>query len=132
MRDSNGPEHVVELLDRAFNQGDLEAILAFYEKSAVVVAAEPQRLLRGSAELRTFFTEAVRSNQVAKQIKTRIIEADGIALFLSRWSLSPRNHDSQASARIFQATSVFQRQHDGTWKILIDNPFGPAILDWEE
>lgn len=127
----NSPEHAVELLDRAFNEGNIEAILSFYEESAVVVATDPPRLLRGSAELRSFFAGAIGSNLVAKQIKTRVIEADGVALFVSRWSLSPRNHDSAAATRTFVATSVFRRQSDGTWKILIDNPFGPQLLDFK-
>lgn len=127
----NSPEHAVELLDRAFNEGNLEVILSFYEESAVVVAADPPRFLRGSAELRSFFAGAIGSKLVAKQIKTRVIEADGVALFVSRWSLSPRNHDSAAATRTFVATSVFRRQSDGTWKILIDNPFGPLLLDFK-
>jgi ketosteroid isomerase-like protein len=130
MTNLSSPEHAVELLDRAFNDGDLEAVLSFYEESAVVIAAEPLRELRGSAELRSFFAEAIRSNQVAKQMKTRVIEVDGIALFFSRWSLSAKNNGSDMNTQIFIATSVFRRQSDGTWKILIDNPFGPLILDW--
>lgn len=132
MTDLSSPEHAVELLDRAFNEGDLEAILSFYEESAVVIAAEPLRDLRGTVELRSFFAEAIRSNQVAKQIKTRVIEADGVALFISRWSLSPKNHDPGTKTQTFISTSVFRRQPNGIWRILIDNPFGPAILDWIE
>ena len=31
---ANSPEHAVELLDRAFNEGDLEAVLSFYESAS--------------------------------------------------------------------------------------------------
>jgi ketosteroid isomerase-like protein len=121
----------VKLLDNAFNRGDLETVLSFYEEGAAVIAAEPLRLLRGPSELRDFFEEAMRAGMVAKQIKTRVIEAEGVALFLSRWSLAAKNPDSVEVTRTFHATSVFRRQPDGRWKILIDNPLGPLLLDME-
>ena len=34
---ATSPEHAVELLDRAFAQGDLHAVLSFYEDAAVVI-----------------------------------------------------------------------------------------------
>jgi ketosteroid isomerase-like protein len=121
---AHSPEHAVELLDLAFNSGDLEAVLAFYEDAAVVVT-EPGSVVRGSAELRSFFTRILRDGLTAKQHKTHVIEADGVALFLSRWSL--QEHGSSAD-RTFVATTVFRKQEDGSWKALIDNPLGPLVL----
>ena len=125
------PGHAVELLDAAFNQGDLEAVLGFYEEGAAVIAAEPIRLIRGATELRGFFELAMRIGMIAKQLKTRVIETEGVALFLSRWSLAPKNPDSKQPAQTFHATSVFRKQADGSWKLLIDNPLGPLLLDLE-
>jgi ketosteroid isomerase-like protein len=127
---ANSPEHAVELLDRAFNEGDLDAVLSFYEDVAVVVS-EPSRVMRGAAEMKSFFEAAIQTGASAKQLKTRVIEADGVALFLSRWTLIPSGTGPEAVNRTFVATSVFRRQPDGTWKILIDNPFGPLFLDSE-
>jgi ketosteroid isomerase-like protein len=124
------PEHVVELMDRAFNEGDLETLLSFYEDAAVVVA-EPSRTISGKAELRTFFESVMRSGMSAKQLKTRVLEADGIALFLSRWTLISNEANVGAQPRTFIATTVFRKQPDGTWKALIDNPCGPLILEAE-
>ncbi len=126
---ANTPEHAVELLDRAFNEGDLETVLSFYEEGAALIVAAPVRLLKGTAELRDFFKRAMSAGMVAKQIKTRVIEADGVALFLSRWSLAPQNPESTEPTRTFHATSVFRRQTDGRWKLLLDNPLGPQLLD---
>ncbi len=122
------PEQAVELLDQAFNAGDLEAVLTFYENAAVVVT-EPGKVARGADELREFFSAAMRSGASAKQLKTSVLEADGIALFLSRWTLSMKGQDT---ARTFVATTVFRKQIDGNWKVLIDNPLGPLILGREE
>ena len=72
---ATSPKHAVELLDRAFAQGDLDAVLSFYEDAAVVIT-EPGRAARGTAELRSFFARAMQSGSSAKQLQTQVIEAD--------------------------------------------------------
>jgi ketosteroid isomerase-like protein len=121
---ATSPEHAVELLDRAFAQGDLDTVLSFYEAAAVVIT-EPGKAARGTEELRSFFARAMQSGSWAEQLRTQVIEADGVALFLSRWSLHSKG---DVAARTFIATTVFRKQPDGGWKALIDNPFGPLIL----
>ncbi len=120
---ATSPEQAVELLDRAFAQGDLTTVLSFYEEAAVVIT-EPGKAARGTAELRSFFARAMQSGSSAKQLRTQVIEADGVALFLSRWIFQVKG----AAERTFTATTVFRKQPDGGWKALIDNPFGPLIL----
>ncbi len=121
------PEEAVEMLDQAFNQGDLAAVLSFYEEAAVVIT-EPGKTARGQDELRMFFERVMQSGASAKQLKIHVIEADGVALFLSRWTLHVRDNNLENAPRIFTATTVFRRQTDGGWKALIDNSFGPLVL----
>jgi ketosteroid isomerase-like protein len=125
---SDGLEHAVELLDRAFNEGDLEAVLGFYEDAAVVVA-EPNRLVRGKSELASFFQSAMQSGLTAKQLRTRVIEADGVALFHSRWLLTASRDITNREPRTFVAATVLRRQPDRSWKALIDNLIGPLFLE---
>ncbi len=127
---ANSPEHAVELLDRAFALGDLDAVLSFYEDAAVVIT-EPGKTARGAEELRSFFACAMQSGSWAEQLRTQVIEADGVALFLSRWILHSKGVGADATARTFTATTVFRKQPGGGWKALIDNPFGPLILETE-
>lgn len=61
------------MVDDAFNRGDLEAVLDFYEATAVV-EMEPGKLARGTAELREFFKRVMGSG-ASKQLKTNVIEA---------------------------------------------------------
>lgn len=126
----SSPEHTVELLDQAFAQGDLETVLSFYDDAAVIFAG-PSQTARGASELRVFFESAMRAGNVAKQIKTRVAQADGIALFLSRWTLAPMDARPETLPQTLIAMTVFRKQPDGKWKILIDMPFGPHSLDWE-
>ncbi len=121
---ASSPEHAVEMMDKAFNEGDLDSILGFYEDAAVVVS-EPGKLTRGKEELRRFFEQVLASRPFARQLKTHVIEADGIALFLSRWTLAT---SGEASPKKLVATTVFRRQPNGEWKALIDNSLGPLVL----
>lgn len=127
---ADSPEHLVEMLDDAFNHGDLETVLDFYEEAATVIAM-PSMILRGRAQLRSFFETAMQSGLRAKQIKMRVIEAGDIALFISRWTLLQRNAAPGAAGQEFFATTVMRKQQDGSWKVLIDNPIGPAALEPE-
>jgi ketosteroid isomerase-like protein len=88
------------------------------------LVVEPGRLARGKDELRRALEHIVTSAGSVKQEKTHAIEANGIALFISRWTLSSGTTES----RQFIATSVFRKQEDGTWRLVIDNAFGPAVL----
>lgn len=124
---ADSPQHAVEMVDRAFNEGDIEAVLNFYETAAVVVT-EPGKLARGTSELRTFFERVMHSGASARQLKTHVIEADGVALFLSRWTLKGADAHPDEAARTFIATTVLRKQPDGTWKALIDNSLGPLVL----
>jgi ketosteroid isomerase-like protein len=121
---ASSPEHIVQMMDKAFNEGDVNSLLGFYEDAAVVVT-EPAKLARGKQELRGFLEHVMSSKPTARQLKTHVIEADGIALFLSRWTLAT---SGKASSKKFVATTVFRRQPNGEWKALIDNSLGPLVL----
>jgi ketosteroid isomerase-like protein len=125
---ATNPEQAVELLDKAFNEGDLATVLSFYEEAAIVIT-EPGKSARGKEELKDFFERVMQSGSSAKQLRMHFIEADGVAFFLSHWTLEAK--DASVPSRTFTATTVFRRQQGGGWKVLIDNPFGPFVLGLE-
>ncbi|WP_419730822.1 YybH family protein [Lichenicola sp.] len=121
---AKSPEHAIELLDAAFNAGDLDTVLRYYEPDAVVIP-EPGTEVRGTEELAILYGSFMKPGTTATQIKTHVVEADGIALFTSSWRLSVEGQSPQE----FIATTVFRQQPDGGWKALIDNARGPLVLD---
>ncbi|HEX8650391.1 MAG TPA: DUF4440 domain-containing protein [Pyrinomonadaceae bacterium] len=123
------PLEAVELLDEAFNRGDLEAVLDFYEDGATMVA-EPGRLVRGKAELRGAYEWIFSSIKgIATQEKTHVIETGDIALFTSLWSFSGQTAEGASVSRQSYASVILRRQADGGWRIVVDNSWGPAVLD---
>src|ERR1043165_3141609 len=76
-------EEIVERMDEAFNRGDVDAVLDFYEDEAVVIL-EPGRVAQGKDKLREAFQFVFSLQPVARQIKTHVIEADDLPpLFFS-------------------------------------------------
>lgn len=93
------PLETIERLDEAFNRGDLEAVLDFYEDSAVMVI-EPRRMATGKAEIRAAY-EWIFANikGVAAQEKTHVIETGDIALFASKWNFSGTFANGDSASR---------------------------------
>lgn len=120
------PAHAIELIDRAFQEADVDTLVSLYDDAAVLISTElaPGREIRGKQDLRDFYSRVLQPGAFSvAQIKTHVVEADGIALFTSLWSLSREG----TQTKNFIATVVFRQQPDGGWKDLIDS--SPAVLD---
>jgi uncharacterized protein (TIGR02246 family) len=123
------PLQVIELLDEAFNRGDLETILDFYENDATMVL-EPGRLATGKEELRRAYKWILTNIKgTAKQEKTHVIESGDIALFTSKWAFTGSTLDGASASRESYASVVLRKQTDGGWRIVLDNSWGPAVLE---
>ena len=125
---ARNPLEAVELLDEAFNRGDIEAVLDFYEEAAVMVV-EPGRLATGKTEIRAAY-EWIFANikGAAKQEKTHVIEAGDIALFTSKWSFSGTASDGSSVSRESYASVILRKDGGGGWRVVVDNSWGHAVL----
>lgn len=125
---ARSPLETVELLDEAYNRGDLEAILSFYEEGATMVL-EPGRLATGRPELRRAYEWILNNIKgMAIQEKTNVIMSGDIALFTSRWSYDGATSDGTHVSRQSYASVVLRKQADGNWLIVVDNSWGPEVL----
>jgi uncharacterized protein (TIGR02246 family) len=123
------PLETVAMLDEAFNAGDLEAVLNFYEEDAAIVL-EPGRIVTGKPELRRAYLWILSNIKgTARQEKTHVIETGDIALFTSRWNYTGTTSDGNTLFRESYASVVLRRQADGEWRIVVDNSWGPAVLE---
>jgi ketosteroid isomerase-like protein len=59
------------------------------------------------------------------EIETQsVIQAGDIALLRSRWRLTGSGADGKPIETAHSSTEVVRRQPDGSWRYLIDHPFG--------
>lgn len=119
----------VDKLDKAFNNKDIEAVLAFYDDAATVVV-EPGKCIEGKIALRNMFEKIFELNYMAKQEKMQVIQSGNLALFISKWVLMDTSKNEATIIRESCATCVFRKNQYEQWRLVIDNSFGTAILDF--
>jgi uncharacterized protein (TIGR02246 family) len=119
------PEDIHQLWAEAFNAADVEALLALYEPQARIVPKPGELAVGGSAEaIREVLSGflAVRGTIEVKTIS--VVEAGEFALLCSEWRLKGTGPHGRAVDVTHRSLEVVRRQADGTWRYLIDNPFG--------
>lgn len=116
------PEEVGKLFAEAFSSGNLESAVALCEPQASLVS-QPGKVVTGREAIR----EALKDYFALKprldiEVKS-IIQAGEIALSRSTWSLTGIGPDGNPVQMSGHGSEVVRRQANGTWLMLIDNPF---------
>ncbi len=121
------PQALLDAFFRAFNAGDLDATLALYEPNAALVA-EPGKVAHGMAALREALGAFLEMKPKLAPEKSELITAGDLALSLVKWTLNGTGPDGKPLTMTGTSSDVARRQPDGTWRLVIDNPWGTAIV----
>jgi uncharacterized protein (TIGR02246 family) len=123
---AQNPKALDVLFEQALNAGDPDALLALYEPNASFTS-QPGHTVNGAAAIR----EAIAGFLSLKPtiaLDTKVLgEADGIALMTSRWRLRGTGPDGAAVELTGDSAEVARRQPEGSWRFVIDTPYG---LGW--
>lgn len=117
------PEEVHELWTRAFQVSDLAALLALYEPNAVIVPSAHERLQGHHAipgVLESFLALGPEFNMTIE----RVVQSGDLAVLFSSWNLVRTGAGGERVRMEGVTVDVVRRQHDGSWLMVIDNPFG--------
>jgi ketosteroid isomerase-like protein len=57
----------------------------------------------------------------------RVLQATDLALVISVWSFNGTGSDGKPVIIAGKVTDIIRQQSDGTWRILLDNPWGTDI-----
>jgi len=118
---------VVKKMSSAMERGKIEDVLAAYEQGASLVV-QPGMTASGS-ELREAFKGFISMKPKFNMPQHEVIESGDIALHISPWTMDAT--DPATGKPIQQgglSLAVFRRQPDGNWLMVIDNPYGAALL----
>jgi uncharacterized protein (TIGR02246 family) len=119
----NTPEDVHRLFATAFNAGDLAALMALYESDARL-APQPGQVVVGHEAIRNAL-QGFLALQGQIHLETRYaIEAGDLALLRAKWHLTGTGPDGTPIEMQGNSTEVVRRQGDGSWRYIIDHPFG--------
>ena len=122
---ANRPEEIHAAFTTAFNDGNLEALIALYEPEASIAPA-PGEVVTGTAAIRSVLAGFLALKGRMAITTTRVVAAEDVALLHGTWTLTGTDQDGKAVELAGRNTEVVRRQSDGTWRFAIDNPFTDA------
>lgn len=121
----------IEAMTSAFHQGDIEGIMRTYEPVAVVVG-QPGAPVQGDGPLRAMFAGFISAKAHFTFDGHEVIVAGDIALHLTPWKMTGVAPDGSPINGSGLSVAVLRRQPDDKWLMVIDNPFGDAVLHTKE
>jgi uncharacterized protein (TIGR02246 family) len=106
----------------AFNRGDIEALLALHAPDAILVA-QPGQQVSGTEGIRAAL-QGFLSLKAPIQLETLSVVMKGdTALTRGRWTLHGTGADGQPLEMGGDTAEIWERQPDGNWLSVIDNPW---------
>ena len=118
------PEQVLKSIVDGINTGNLDALMQLYEPDASF-AAQPGMLAQGGlAGVREGLAGFIGMKGKLDLKVTRVLEAKDLALVIGVWSFSGTGPDGKEVKLASRSADVLRRQADGSWRFVIDNPWG--------
>jgi ketosteroid isomerase-like protein len=118
----------IDAMTDAFHKGDIDGIMRTYESGAVVVG-QPGSPVSGTPGLRAMFAGFVAAKAHFTFLGHEVIQADDLALHLTPWRMAGVGPDGTAIEARGLSVAILRRQSDGRWLMVIDDPYGDALLN---
>lgn len=116
------PGEASTLFERYFADADLDGLMSLYESEAVFPTT--RATATGQDEIRQTLKAYLDSGAKLVFGASLVFPAGDLALIHTPWTMTMPNGSSSEGA----TAEVVRRQADGTWKYIIDNPDGTALL----
>ena len=116
------PQQVGKLFEERFADSDLEGVLDLYEDGAVFTS--PQGVHEGLDAIREVVARYLSTGTSIIMNESVAFEAGDLALVHWTWTMkSPDGRITEGAS-----AEVLRRQSDGSWRLIIDNGAGAALV----
>ena len=117
------PEDVINSVVEGINTGNLDALMTLYESDACF-ATQPGQLAKDPESVRQSLRSFIDlKGRLDLKVK-RVFQASDLALVTTEWSFSGTGPDNKPATMVSKSTDLLVQQADGTWRFVIDNPWG--------
>jgi ketosteroid isomerase-like protein len=116
------PNEASRLFEERFASSDLDGLMDLYEDGAVFTNAQGAH--EGSDAIREVLAGYLSTGASIAMNDSVSFEASELALVHWAWTMTfPDGRVAEGAT-----AEVLRRQSDGSWKFIIDNPDGPALI----
>jgi uncharacterized protein (TIGR02246 family) len=119
----NTPGGTVAYFSELLGAGHLDALVELYEQEATFVP-ELGRVVHGREAIRAELEQLVALGPRMSGSVERVLRAGDTALVAYRWQLEATAPDGAAIRQGGLSADVLRQRSDGTWAVLIDDPYG--------
>jgi uncharacterized protein (TIGR02246 family) len=123
MSNIKAPEDLLYLQVEEFNRGNVSFLMTLYEKDACF-ASKPGQVVQGLESIRRSLQGFIDMKVKLEARVRRVIQAGNLALLTTEWSIVGTEPDGKPINLTGRGTVVLRSQFDGSWLMVIENPWG--------
>ena len=117
------PEEILQSIVDGINAGNIESLMTLYEPESCF-AFQPGEIVRGEQGVRQSLQAFIDMKGNLELKVTRVIMTGNLALVISKWTFNGIGNNGSHAKLTGTASDVLRQQSDGTWRMIIDNPWG--------
>ena len=117
------PEEVLNSVTEGINAGDLDSLMTLYEPLACFLS-QPGQLAKSADDIRESLRSFIDMNGKLDPKVKRVLKANDLALVTTEWSFNGTGSDGKPVHMTAKSADVLRQQPDGSWRFVIDNPWG--------
>jgi ketosteroid isomerase-like protein len=117
------PEEVLNSVVKGINSGDIDFLMTLYEADACF-ASQPGQIAKSPESVRQSLRSFIDLKGKLDLKVKGVLQASDIALVITEWSFSGTGSDGNPVNMAAKSADVLRHQADGTWRFVIDNPWG--------
>lgn len=120
------PKELLSSYVEKFNLRNVSSLMNMYEPDACFVV-QPTQIVTGIENIRQNLQSFIDMNGNLETKVTGVIQTSNLALVNTEWSFKGTGPDGKPINVAGRAVDLLRQQQDGTWRILIDNPWGTNL-----